>query len=247
MRRDGTVAGVRPRVLLDVDPGYDDLVAMAVAGALTDLVLVTTAAGNGTLEETTRSARRAVIELGIDAPVVAGDDGAAAAMAEQAAPGSWIVAVAPLTNVAEALRLDPDLAGRVAGISIMGGDWSPGADPARERNHATDPDAAATVARSGAQLVRCGLDVTTQVRVDDRWIEALRAPLLRTSLREYARLHTHRQRPGTPVHDPCAVLAVTHPHLFDLEETGPGTWVARRIDAPEALRVLAEALGGGRS
>ena len=35
--------------------------------------------------------------------------------------GVWIVAVGPLTNIALALRLAPDLAGRIAGISLMGG------------------------------------------------------------------------------------------------------------------------------
>src|SRR4029078_4081288 len=34
-------------------------------------------------------------------------------------PGLWLVPVGPLTNVAIALRRDPDLARKVAGISIM--------------------------------------------------------------------------------------------------------------------------------
>ncbi len=68
----------RPRVILDVDPGHDDAVALMMAcGAEQreelELLGVTTVAGNATLEKTTRNALRVLSLAGRpDVPVAAG-------------------------------------------------------------------------------------------------------------------------------------------------------------------------------
>lgn len=135
----------------------------------------------------------------------------------------WLVAVGPLTNVALALSLDPSLAQRLAGISIMGGAYGPGNTTAvAEFNIWADPEAAQVVFESGANLVVAGLDVTHQFRMSDERIARLRAAggrlaefaadLLTYFSAAYLR---HAGIPGGgPLHDPCAVLAVTDPQLF---------------------------------
>jgi pyrimidine-specific ribonucleoside hydrolase len=62
-------------VILDVDPGHDDAVAimMACGSPELDLLAVTTVAGNVTLEKTTRNALRVLSLIGhTDVPVAAG-------------------------------------------------------------------------------------------------------------------------------------------------------------------------------
>jgi len=69
----------------------------------------------------------------------------------EAAPGRvTILAIGPLTNLAIALRLRPDLAGKIAGLVMMGGNVHVGgnASPAAEFNFWFDPEAAQIVLRS---------------------------------------------------------------------------------------------------
>ena len=70
---------MRPKpVILDVDPGHDDAVAimMACGSPGLDLLAVTTVAGNATLPKTTRNALRVLSLIGrTDVPVAAGASG----------------------------------------------------------------------------------------------------------------------------------------------------------------------------
>lgn len=135
----------------------------------------------------------------------------------------WLVAVGPLTNVALALSVEPALAQRLKGISIMGGAFGPGNTTATaEFNIWADPEAAQMVFESGADLVMAGLDVTHQFRMTDERVAQLRAAdgqvaefaadLLTYFSAAYLK-HTGVAG-GGPLHDPCAVLAVTDPELF---------------------------------
>src|SRR5919205_738507 len=79
-----------------------------------------------------------------------------------ASPGEvTLIALAPLTNVALALRLEPRLASSIKEIVLMGGAVRvPGnVSPVASANMLNDPDAAAAVYSSGARLVQAGLDV----------------------------------------------------------------------------------------
>jgi len=138
----------------------------------------------------------------------------------------WLVAVGPLTNVALALRAAPDIAGRLAGISIMGGSATFGNRTATaEFNLWADPEAAQVVFGSGVRLIMCGLNVTHQfmvhgadvarIRALDNPVAAFAAELLEFHGQAYA--DTFFGRAEGPLHDPCAVLAVTHPHLLRTE------------------------------
>jgi len=144
--------------------------------------------------------------------------------ASRRAPGLWVVAIGPLTNVALALERDPGFAGRVAGISIMGGSATAGnVTRAAEFNIWADPEAAAVVFDSGARLKMCGLNLTTQLRSSDGLIPRLagRGAVPDLVARLFAFLHDRMEdlsgerRAVLP--DPCAVLALTHPQLIRFE------------------------------
>ena len=64
----------REKIILDCDPGHDDAVAMMLAAGepSLDLLAVTVVAGNQTLENTQRNARRVLQWIGSDIPVYAG-------------------------------------------------------------------------------------------------------------------------------------------------------------------------------
>ena len=129
----------------------------------------------------------------------------------------------PLTNIALALRAAPDLAGRIAGISLMGGGTFGNRTAAAEFNLWCDPEAADIVFSYGGPLIMSGLDLTHQFQAMPERIEhgarAARAagracsPTCSTSSAAPT-VSRHHHIVGAPVHDPCAVMALTHPHLF---------------------------------
>jgi len=301
-------------IILDCDPGHDDALAIAVAGRHTDLLGITTVAGNVPLPLTTRNALAVVAVLGLDVPVHVGSPRPLVAEprtaefihgasgldgpplpevlpepasrdavgfiidAVRARPGQvWLVATGPLSNVALALRAAPDLADQVAGIALMGGGipWG-NVTPAAEFNVLVDPEAADVVFRSGARLIMVGLNVTHQWKIGPAERERIRAAggrvagfcadLLDFYGAAYARAFSGV--PAGPLHDPIAVLALTHPELFEvtpyhvvIELTGthtrgmtvadlrgvrrsapPNVDVLTRIDAEAATALLVETL-----
>ena len=138
----------------------------------------------------------------------------------------WLVAVGPLTNVALALSLVPDLATNLKGISVMGGSSTFGnTTPAAEFNVLADPEAADIVFRSGANILMCGLDLTHQfdLRTEDlatiRAVDNRAAHFVADMIEFFGQTYAERFF-GTftaPLHDPCAVLALTHPDLITFE------------------------------
>ena len=245
-------------ILLDCDPGHDDAIAIVVAARHTELVGITTVAGNAPLSATTRNAiiMRDLLELdcpvhsGANRPLTrapkyadyvhgkSGMDGAD--LPEPSGPpashdavgfiidtcrereGIWLVPTGPLTNIALALRAAPDLAGRIAGISLMGGGTFGNRTAAAEFNIWCDPEAAQMVFSYGGPLIMAGLDLTHQFQALPERVEQVRAlpghlaavlaDLFDFFSGTYRSRHHHIT--GAPVHDPCAVMALTHPHLF---------------------------------
>lgn len=251
----------RPRILLDCDPGHDDVVAILVANHAADLVGITTVAGNAPLDRTTYNACVMRDLLGLSAPVHSGANRPLVAPALSAtfvhgesgldgadlpAPrrgvdgtdavgfiietcraeeGTWLVPTGPLTNVALALRAAPDLVDRIAGISLMGGGTFGNRDVMSEFNIWADPEAAAMVFACGVPLTMAGLDVTHQFLVThdrirdidavaaefDSKLAGVLAGLFRFFADNY--ISRHDDLAGAPLHDPLAVIALTHPHL----------------------------------
>ena len=188
----------------------------------------------------------------------------------------WVVALGPLTNLAEALARDSEWGKRIGGISIMGGSTSIGnITPVAEFNVFADPHAAAKVYTSGARLKMCGLNLTHQLEVTNETVTLISelgtekstfvASLLKFLLNRAEKMIGSR---CAPLHDPCAVLAVTHPTLFQFEEYSvevetrgtltsgmtvidqrttrprlmPNTLVATHIDATRAIEVIVDSL-----
>jgi inosine-uridine nucleoside N-ribohydrolase len=151
----------------------------------------------------------------------------------------WLVAVGPLTNIALAIRQAPDLVKRIKGLSVMGGSNSFGnRTPAAEFNIYADPEAADIVFSSGIQtLFMCGLNLTHQFKLSQTEVAAMRkmksdvANFFGDMLEFF--LGTYSKRFGVleaPMHDVCAVLAVTHlgvvyfePRHVDIELRGEHT------------------------
>jgi inosine-uridine nucleoside N-ribohydrolase len=168
--------------------------------------------------------------------------------------GVWLVPTGPLTNIALALRAAPDLGGRIAGISLMGGGSFGNRTAMAEFNIWADPDAASIVFGYGGRLIMSGLDLTHQfqatperiarVRAVPGRLAAVLADLFDFFSASYVRRH-HDMR-GAAVHDPCAVLALTHPELFDrtpshvvVETTGEHTVGQTVIDRRDLREVPA--------
>ncbi len=139
----------------------------------------------------------------------------------------WLVPVGPMTNIALAIRQAPDLVDRVAGLSFMGGSTGPGnVTPSAEFNIWADPHAAAIVMSAGIpNVLMAGLNLTGQFIVDRDTAArfaaaspatgAFAAEVVESYVQAGERL---RGRSSAMLHDPCAVLAVTHPELFTVEQ-----------------------------
>lgn len=256
-----TRMSTRPRILLDCDPGIDDVFAILCALRFADLAAITTVSGNVPLEHTTRNACSILDLAGVtDVPVhrgaarplirepayadhIHGPRGLGefqasnphmtpsktpaldAILSHSEAGDATIVAIGPLTNVAEALRQDPTLAHRINYLHWMGGSATRGNVTSHsEFNAWVDPEAAAVVFESGTRVVMYGLDLTQQVRLGDADIETLRSAATPTSntmaeLLEFYARNASSDASGKAIHDPCAVLGTTNPDLFDSAES----------------------------
>ncbi len=96
-------------------------------------------------------------------------------LAEAPAPVT-LIPTGPLTNIALLLRTYPDLADKIAHISLMGGAMRAGNwTPAAEFNIWVDPEAARIVFRSGLPITMCGLDVTHKALFGLPEIDRMRA------------------------------------------------------------------------
>jgi len=176
-------------------------------------------------------------ESGLEGPVlpevtrtIAGTDAAQAILDHTGNGDVTLVPIGPLTNVAVAIQRDPTWATRVREIVLMGGSTTSGnVTAAAEFNFWADPHAADIVFRSGAPIRMLGLNLTHQVRMGGVHRDRLRTETTPTAvfaadlLTYYSgfALEHYGVELGA-MHDPCAVLAVTHPELFTFEE--------RRID-----------------
>jgi len=294
-------------ILIDVDTGVDDAVALALAtetGA--NLVGVTTVAGNVPIDAATRNtidvlsylnAGAVPVHRGASHPLVAayqaatdvhGANGLGGAelppgnareapvagpaaiirAAEEHAGALTVVTLGPLTNLAIALNVRPEITRQIAKVVVMGGAFFvPGNVTAHaEFNVYVDPDAAEQVFSAGfADITLVGLDVTHQTALTrDVWERiAPDAPggagLLRQIL---ARTFTERDMEGFFLHDPLALAVAMYPNLVAGDPhrvsvtlsgeqrgktmaliAGSGPRVATSVDAQELLGLLTDTLG----
>ena len=141
------------------------------------------------------------------------------------APAKSVVLVptGPLTNIARALRQEPNIKSAIHSIVLMGGAMREAGNvtPSAEFNIYVDPEAAAEVFASGLEIVVHSLDVTHQVVVRAEHQQRLRAQggaaatQLADLLQYYQRFDSERYGiDGAPLHDPCTVAWLLYPELF---------------------------------
>lgn len=142
-----------------------------------------------------------------------------------------ICAIGPLTNIALALRLAPNVAQGIERIVMMGGAFASlgHRTPWSEFNVHADPHAAEIVWNSGVPLVLMPLDVTFQAlftEEDFRGFEAKSSPCgsaLAALLRTYDRSDIKRfGRPGGAIHDAMTIAWLLQPDLFSGKEMAIG-------------------------
>lgn len=272
------------KVIFDTDPGVDDAMALLFLQRHPDIELIgiTTAFGNASIETTTRNALYLKQQWGLSAPVskgsseqfepsrqahpfpthIHGDDGLGnigvpdvvdvpldPRPAHQfiidtvkAHPGEvTLVAVGRMTNLANALKAAPEIAGLVKDVIIMGGavDVPGNVTPAAEANIHGDPEAADYIMLAPWTVVVVGLDVTLKTTMSRTELGELAkvggAPmqLLDRLSQFYIDFYDDAVADSMVVHDTCACVYLVARELFTTR-SGP-------------VRVLTTGIGEGKT
>ena len=139
-----------------------------------------------------------------------------------------IVAVGPLTNIANAIISHPDLKDMTERILIMGGAAVGGnATMAAEFNIYADPHSAETVMQSGIPVVMFGLDVTVDAYLDSKDIQDIRdfntkiskffVDVVQSNLNFYIKNY---KREILCIHDACPLIYLQYPEIFTGQKAG---------------------------
>jgi inosine-uridine nucleoside N-ribohydrolase len=146
----------------------------------------------------------------------------------QAAPDEiTLICLGPLTNIARALKRDPEVTSSINRILIGGGSVGVGGNvtPAAEFNIYGDPNSARTVFRSRTTKTLIPLDVTQQVAFSMAMMDELpgdetRAGRLLRRILPFS-FRAHHQLLGQEViqlHGLVTILSVLRPELFEMKE-----------------------------
>ena len=134
-----------------------------------------------------------------------------------------IAPVGPLSNVAMAMQMAPDIITRIKQIVLMGGAYFEVGNitPAAEFNIYVDPHAAAVVFASGVPITIMPLDVTHKALTSTDRVAALRNIGNRTGaaiadmLEFFERFDEAKYgSDGAPLHDPCTIAWLIDPKMF---------------------------------
>ena len=129
-----------------------------------------------------------------------------------------IVAIGPLTNIGLLLKVYPEVKEKIKVISIMGGAINNGnATPCSEYNFLVDPEAASIVYNSGVPLIMAGINLTVEVTLTEENLEEIKN--IGSNLSEIGhKMILDYTKDDPAIHDPCAVLALSHPDMFEWED-----------------------------
>lgn len=161
-----------------------------------------------------------------------------------------LAAIGPLTNVAHALQLYPQMAQAVKEIVIMGGVFNV-EGYIKDTNFGLDPEAARLVLGSNANITLAPLDVTTQTMLTQEDLARLTKPdnplcrYLRATIGpwiDYSRRIRHL--PGCWIHDALVIawllepqLVTTEKYFVDVALEGAMTRGSSRRWKPDSLRL----------
>ena len=162
-----------------------------------------------------------------------------------------IVAVGRMTNLALALREDPDIADLVKAVVIMGGAFGHNghggnATPAAEANIYGDPHAADEMFAAKWPIVVIGLDVTHEALMTTDYLRGLAdeagevGRFIWDITRFYEAFYLKKGLAGISVHDSSAAIYVVSPELFQTRK-GPirvvceGLALGQTIQKPDHL------------
>jgi purine nucleosidase len=154
------------------------------------------------------------------------------------APGEiTLVTLGPLTNIAMAMVLAPDIVERIAEIVMIFGSFSEAGNitPVADFNNYVDPEASDVVLNSGVSITMVPMDVTHQCLSTKPRLQAFRDIGNACGAAVYDMLTFSEgfdiQKygwDGAPLHDPCAIAYLLAPQLFSgrqinvCVETGDG-------------------------
>ena len=254
-------------VVLDVDTGTDDAVAIMLAALhpALDLVAVTTVNGNAPVDVVLDNTLRVVELLGVKVPVYRGserpwqrsdfpvaralrpdrfvhaqplpleparsapahgDAVAAIVGLARARPGEiTLVTTAPLTNLAHALEVEPDLPELLREVVTLAGIHAIGnVTPAADFNAWADPEALRAVVHAGLpNHLLIPLDTSQAAPVDEGVCAELAAAtgavprvvasLIRSRIEAYSDRAALASARAAPVHDAFAVMSLVEPRL----------------------------------
>ncbi len=255
---------MRRKIILDCDPGHDDAFAILLANnnPAFDLLGITVASGNQTLEKTGRNTLNLVQYLDLDVPICLGAknpiikeveicdaihgetglDGfdfpslkidydkrsAMDFMIETILNSKEKIAVittGPMTNLALAIRMNPDILKNIEEIVLMGGSYQNGnVTPAAEFNIFCDPEAAYICFTSGVKITMVGLDVTRKVKVYDHIIDRMEKIQNKASdlFVKLMSVFNENQKKvfgfdGAPLHDPVTIAYLLNKDLLEVK------------------------------
>ncbi len=159
-----------------------------------------------------------------------------------------ILALGPLTNVAIAMRMEPNFARNVRQLVIMGGaiaslpDGGGNHTPNAEFNFYVDPEAARIVLRSGIPIVLSPLNISRKARFTREWYEkivAVDTPITRLIKDRMGPGFEQRPDRTALMYDQVAAVALIDPSLMKTVEwfvdvdINPGANYGVSVGAPQ--------------
>jgi purine nucleosidase len=137
-----------------------------------------------------------------------------------------IFPIGPLTNIAMAIRKEPEFAKAVKELVIMGGAIQEGGNvtPLAEFNIIVDPHAAHIVFHSGIPITLIPLDATNKCLLKQEHVDRLlkiKSPIsrfIKEAVEVYLKFALERGIPGCALHDPLTLATVIAPELLTLKE-----------------------------
>ena len=154
-----------------------------------------------------------------------------------------LLTIGPLTNIATALKMDPEVAGMIRALVMMGGSLSGGnITPAAEFNIYVDPEAARIVFQSGIPITMVGLDVTRKTSLTEEHLLQLQAgqnPISQAAATIARNAIEHNRERGFEVgpnmHDSLAIAGFLQPSLMKLKEYYVDVETTGELTAGETL------------